>query len=150
MFVVMRISGLVVTKCTSAAHATVELMPGPHVHTTVIGVFANKVDANKCWHTDRDRAAQKAARYVWRIGEVPEQALAWRPATGDTVHVLTQEGHPITCAATAPKTAPTQYRDLTWHTLKFGVYKPGIMADMHMHIVDASACLPENNKLQFH
>lgn len=120
---------------------------------TVVGVFAQKVDAQKCERTDRSRSrAGIFGKNVlsnldlsWRVEGVPHHLSEWQPKASDPVYVLIHGTHAIDCAPTQEaldvlahqylSQTPTVGKDcLKSHVLKFGLYRPGVMADVQMQI----------------
>lgn len=112
----------------------------------VIGVFANKGDAEKCRRTDMRRAHDMAQRTIWRICPVfCSDSIPSQFQSGDPVHVLTHEATLVDCAGTQEDidaathqfvlhTQITTRDKLKWHTLRFNMYKPGQLADTCMHV----------------
>jgi hypothetical protein len=150
----------------------------------VIGVFANKSDAEKCRRTDISKATEKRRRGVtpkeeiactverawphckpltmtWRICPVPHPSSRREPfQSGDTVHVLTHEVTVIDCAGTQEDidaaaqqfvlhTQITTRDKLKWHTLRFNLYKPGVLADTCMHVHEKNSDPDVTNTLKF-
>lgn len=139
-----------------------------------IGVFASKTQAEQCLSADRKRAPslfikmgqdQWPCRFIWQVYPLP-QPIDWHPKSGDTVYVSTQENSLIGCQQYLPQDlgevngnlgASVSVPRTKIHTLKFNMYKPGILSDTHMHICPVgslhsqSDCNPEKgqSKLKF-
>lgn len=153
MFVVLRIS-----RVDSAV-----------LSVTVIGVFAQEVDAKKCERTDRRRCCESRRNVKsqslpfivgksklgdldldWKVQAAAHQNSDWHPNTGDPVYVLTHAARVLGCASTQQELHTTLHGSATTscHILKFGMYKPGIMAHTQMFIDDSvSDTEPPKNKL---